>query len=85
MAIVVETVEINGREFTHTYSDEYKKIMDANGIVYEEAYDVLDKTYTETDELISEFSEYEELSPEEQESKAYEEIGRIMMGADEYE
>ena len=46
---------------------------------------MLDKTYTETDELISEFTEYEELPPEEQERKAYEEIGRIMMGADEYE
>lgn len=53
--IITETVSINGRTLTHTYSDSgYMIKQDSTGIVYSEAYDPIDsgRTYTETDELI---------------------------------
>lgn len=53
--IKVETVTINGRTFTRTYSDSgYMIKQDGTGAVYSEAYDPVDsgRTYTETEEEI---------------------------------
>ena len=50
--IKVETVIINGRELTRTYSDEGRYIIsDSTGAQYEEAYDPAEfnRTYTEGD------------------------------------
>ena len=53
--IKAETVTINGRTFTRTYSDSgYVIKQDGTGAVYSEAVDPADsgRTYTETDEII---------------------------------
>jgi|GEM_PF-2072875 len=53
MTIVTETVEINGKTFTHTYSDAGFMIQKTGtDEVYSDAYDVLDYTYEETAILI---------------------------------
>ena len=46
--IYTETVTINGREFTRTYSDAYMVTRD--GVEYDEAIDPIDsgRTYTES-------------------------------------
>lgn len=48
--VIKETKIINGKEFTHTYSDTGMMIM-RDGIRYAAAYDPIDtnRTYTETD------------------------------------
>jgi len=48
--IITETVEINDRQFVHTYSDAGFKIA-RNNRTYDDAYDPvgLDRVYTETD------------------------------------
>ena len=48
--IRVETITINGKEYTRTWSDEYVKI-ERDGALYEEAIDPVDsgRVYTETD------------------------------------
>ena len=54
--IITETVEINGREFTHTYSDAGMYIVNEDGIEYAEAYDPIEipRTYTESSNPIEE-------------------------------
>lgn len=44
----IETVTINGREFTHTWSDTYT--VERDGVEYDEAYDPAEfgRVYTET-------------------------------------
>lgn len=46
--IITETVEINGKQFTRTYSDANRYVV-RDGIEYSEAYDPseLGRTYTE--------------------------------------
>ncbi len=44
-----ETVEVNGRKLIHTWSDKGKRIC-RGSLVFDDAYDVNDYTYTETDE-----------------------------------
>ena len=48
MAIIVENLEINGKAFTYTYSDEGRYVV-RDGIEYAEAYDPAEfgRTYTE--------------------------------------
>jgi hypothetical protein len=56
--IITETVKLGKREFRHTYSDAgFMILQNETGLVYEDAYDLLDApyTYTETDEPIPEF------------------------------
>ena len=47
--IIKETVTINGREFTRTYSDTYKIRKIGTDEIYTDAMDVLDYQYEETD------------------------------------
>lgn len=69
--IITETVIIDGREFTHNYSNAGRYVV-REGIEYEEAYDPaeLGRTYTEGREI-----EHEEGTEEE-----YAEAGRILLG-----
>ena len=48
--IKVDYLEINGKQFTYTYSDEHRYVV-RDGIAYEEAYDPAEfgRTYTEGD------------------------------------
>lgn len=51
MAVKIETITINDKQFTRTYSDS-GYLIERNGIRYEEAIDALEtagRTYTETD------------------------------------
>ncbi len=47
--ISTETMVIDGREFTHTYSDTFKIRKVGTDEIYEDAMDVLDFQYEETD------------------------------------
>lgn len=49
--LFTESVIIEGREFTHTWSDTYK--IERNGIEYDEAYDPAEfgRVYVETSDL----------------------------------
>jgi hypothetical protein len=47
--IIVETITIDGREFTHTHSDTYKIRKIGTDEIYEDAMDILDFEYEETD------------------------------------
>jgi hypothetical protein len=47
--IRTETVIIDGREFTHTYSDTFKIRKVGTDEIYTDAIDVLDFQYEETD------------------------------------
>ncbi len=47
--ISTKTVTIDGREFTHTYSDTFKIRKAGTDEIYEDAMDVLDFQYEETD------------------------------------
>jgi hypothetical protein len=47
--ISTETVTIDGRQFTHTYSDTFKIRKVGTDEIYTDAMDVLDYTYEETD------------------------------------
>ena len=53
--IVQEQITVNGRNLIHTYSDNYLKIRQETGVVYDEAIDVLNSghTYIETEEQIA--------------------------------
>lgn len=53
--IVVEQIEINGKEYIKTYSDA-NKMIEREGILYTEAIDPIgyDRTYVETDVEIEE-------------------------------
>lgn len=57
-----EQVVISGRDFLHTYSDEYYIRQIETGVVYDEAYDVIPCVYTyeETDEKLPEPPELEQ-------------------------
>ena len=50
--IIIETITIDGREFTHTYSDTYTIRKVGTDEIYIDAMDVLDFEYEETDTLI---------------------------------
>ena len=50
--IIIETITIDGREFTHTYSDTYIIRKVGTDEIYTDAMDVLDFEYEETDTLI---------------------------------
>ena len=58
--IIKENVKINNRYFIHTYSDErfYIKKVGTEEI-YEEAYDVIEYEYIETEEKIPEIEDVE--------------------------
>lgn len=47
--IIIETITIDGREFTHTYSDTYIIRKVGTDEIYTDAMDVLDFEYEETD------------------------------------
>ena len=74
--LVTETRTIKDREYTYNYSDSGFYI-ERDGILYAEAYDPINsgRVYTETDTPI----EHEE--PDE--TAAYAEAGRILMGVNE--
>lgn len=76
--IRTETVTINGREFTHTYSDGYF-LIERDGIDYVDVYDPIEyaseRIYTETDISI-------DPTPEELDD-ALQLAGRILLGMDE--
>ena len=57
MAIIVEHLTLNNKEFTHTYSDENRYVV-RDGISYIEAYDPAstNRTYTEGDMIVDESS-----------------------------
>lgn len=69
----IETVAMNGRKFTRTWSDLYT--IERDGVEYDEAYDPaeLGRTYTETANLKADEATDEE----------YAEAGRIMLGVSE--
>jgi hypothetical protein len=48
--IVTETVAINSKQFTRTYSNE-NKYIECDGVMYSEAFDPseIEREYTETD------------------------------------
>lgn len=52
--IHIETFELNGRQFTRTYSDRY--YIERDGVEYSEANDPseFNRTYTETDHELEE-------------------------------
>lgn len=56
--IKTEQIEINGRIFTHTWSDEGKQLI-RDGIAYDDAYDPaeLGRTYIESEEVEDDESE----------------------------
>lgn len=61
--IIVEYIELEGKPYKLTKSNDNKYIMqDQTGVLYEEAIDILDSTYTytETDEDIPTPEEPEE-------------------------
>jgi hypothetical protein len=47
--IITKTVTIDGREFTHTYSNTFKIRKVGTDEIYTDAMDVLDFQYEETD------------------------------------
>lgn len=60
MAIVTKKQKLGRHYYMHTYSDEDFRIMqDQTGIIYDDAWDVLDTTYTytETEEKIGDDGE----------------------------
>lgn len=72
MAIVVERFTEHGTEFTRTYSDANRYVVNADGIAYEEAIDpaIYGRTYTEGDIM-------------DDGEDSYEMAGRILMGVEE--
>lgn len=58
--IIVDNITINGKEFTHAYSDANRYVV-RDGISYSEAYDPVEfnRTYTEGDLIINESRESE--------------------------
>lgn len=56
--IKTEVIEINGRQFLHTWSDNLMSI-ERDGIEYDEAYDPIDtgRVYTETTHIIETVTE----------------------------
>lgn len=73
--LITETEMIDGREFTHNYSDVgYMIQQNETGILYVDALDVLPYTYTETDQPINPDDGSEE--------DLYAEAGRILLGED---
>lgn len=51
MALIRETVNINGQAFIHVYSDDDKKVI-IDGVEYDDVYDVIEHTYTESSTII---------------------------------
>lgn len=81
MAIITTRETINDVEFTYTRSDSGFFIrQDSTGIVYCDAYDLLDhpQTYTETDELIPD-PDYDPAT----EDEIFAEAGRILLGVEQ--
>ncbi len=44
--LVTETIEINGEEFIHNYSDSGAKVKRNDGVIFEDAIDVIDSMNT---------------------------------------
>ena len=57
--LYVEKVEIDGKKFTHTWSDTYQ--IERDGVLYDEAYDPedYDRVYKETEILLEKDEEDE--------------------------
>lgn len=47
--VITKNVTIAGRAFIHTYSDIGRQIQREDGAVFDDAYDVVEHSYTETD------------------------------------
>ncbi len=65
--IITEQITINGRQFTHTYSDEGRYVV-RDGVAYENAMDPSEfgRTYTEGDLIpVEEDIETENIMPSE--------------------
>lgn len=77
--IVTETVDINGKKFTRTYSDK-NNYIECDGVTYSEAFDLaeLNKEYTETDVSI-ETGGADEATEADYKAQAYD----ILMGVTE--
>ena len=58
--VVTETININGIDFTHNYSD-LGFMIERDGVRYSDAIDPIgfDRVYTETDEPIEKEVDYE--------------------------
>lgn len=52
--ITIETINIDGHDFKHTYSNLYKIRKIGTDEIYEDAIDALNFTYIETDILLEE-------------------------------
>lgn len=70
--IVVDTYTEEGRQFTRTYSDAHRYVVNADGDEYTEAIDPAEygRTYTEGD-IIDDGGD------------SYEMVGKILMGVEE--
>ena len=80
MALVQETVTVDGAQFLHTFSDdEHYILQEDTGIQYIEAFDPIDNplnhSYVEDDELIP--------SGDDEETDPFAEAGRILLGVNE--
>lgn len=66
--ITQEQIEINGKEFLHTYSDTYMLKQVETGVLYTEALDLIPckYTYEESEELLPVEEPIEELIEETQ-------------------
>jgi len=71
--IIVENITINGRQFTHTYSDENRYVV-RDGVEYDEAYDPIEynRQYTEGEPI-----------PRYDEDPTADEVLDIIFGGDE--
>lgn len=55
--LMIETIILDGRQFVHNYSDEGFKIKRNDGVIFDEAIDIINSNYT-----------YEEVIPEDTET-----------------
>lgn len=55
--LVTETIEINGKEFVHNYSDSGAKVKRNDGVVFDDAIDLPDQMFTYTEYVEEELDE----------------------------
>ena len=76
MALVTETVNIDGNDFTHVYSNDNRYVVQTDTGInnYYEVYDPIDNP------LNHNYEEGEPIPDVEPSEEDYAEVGRIMMG-----
>lgn len=80
--IIVETIQIDGNNFTRTYSDDNRYVV-REGISYDQAIDPIEypRTYTEGEKKpINDENEEQNEEQEEHTDEQYAEAGRILLG-----